>query len=658
MSISFDNLPRYYGKTTNGVRGSLANLLRTKNARETMLMGNLSFLKDYGWDDPNRVTYYFRGVTGLSYEQMANQLGGANIQTANDSTGSKTYDTFRKALGEQSYDWVTVQEGDASVHGKYSFPGEDKALQGQNYPFPTVLRQKSVSGGDEVNLHYGRWPKEGLFWSEGIVSMDLIVNYDAAKQMSCLPLKLELKNISASGTPQFTYSTQGVVAATAAANTSDGYDVTLQGLRPGSTEVTAQLGNYTARLMVTVTADLTVSMIPRTVTEYVDEQTNVQLTLLDQKGNAVDGAVWEAIVGSPAIAKATLNGSTVTVKGVSEGETSLQIAARYALGGNTYLSEAVLPINIRMLGTLGIANTADTSAPIFRQGMLNRTLTGWNNGVQPKDVTYAAGTAPAFGNAALFLYAKGEDAALENFAVSDVRFAARDGAVLAPEDYHITFGAVEWQGGFSGMPFTVSRAEGAEAEIEVRITLQDQRADGEKYTLSIPCTAAETFRKYTLSFTGTNVWVDPMIIQCGTGAEVLLPAAPVWTKHTFLGWRVQGGDGSLFPAESLYGSADDFTSNVVMESLWRQNVSVTISGRYYMGTQTWDENSYESEWDETDGMTVRFRHWYTGFNGRNLSAYIGTKTVSLTYLGKTTEADGYTLYTVRIPRENFPQNET
>ena len=85
---------------------------------------------------------------------MASRQGGANITRTNTSAADTTvYGNFKDAL-RGSFGWVSITEGDATIHGKYSFPGEVAELQGQDYPFPTVLTQTDTFG-DTVNLHPG-----------------------------------------------------------------------------------------------------------------------------------------------------------------------------------------------------------------------------------------------------------------------------------------------------------------------------------------------------------------------------------------------------------------------------------------------------------------------------------------------------------------------
>ena len=72
-----------------------------------------------------------------------------------------------------SFEKVTTEEKGNPIDGKYSFPGGDKELQNLNYPFPTILTQTDIYG-NTVHVHYGRWPKFGLYWDENIDTMDLL----------------------------------------------------------------------------------------------------------------------------------------------------------------------------------------------------------------------------------------------------------------------------------------------------------------------------------------------------------------------------------------------------------------------------------------------------------------------------------------------------
>lgn len=315
-------------------------------------------------------------LTPLTYEQMSNRLGQENfIITQNTQNGSTAaYKTFRLALNKNEEDgafgWVTNAENGSTIHGKYSFPGGDTALQGQDYPFPTVLTQTN-SLGEPVNLHYGAWPKVGMFWSQGIVSMDLIADYgtvDTGK--SAIKLELNLSNIpgTPTGEPTFTYSDEGSenqvvkVAESKELKTADGklvgFEVTLEGLHSGASEVTATFDDYTARLMVTVTDKLTVVLEPASVELTLNPPTpptggpsksaTVTPTLVDKNGKVLTVTSWEAVSANTDVATCEVKtNNTITVTGLKQDETRISITATYKLNGKEYTPTTLLPVTVK-----------------------------------------------------------------------------------------------------------------------------------------------------------------------------------------------------------------------------------------------------------------------------------------------------------------------
>lgn len=230
-SIDFANASKSYYGNKASLYDYFNNSRYGATRQNEMFNGSVSYSGSCMWgSSDSRIS--LSGLTSLTYTQMASRNGGAEINKMN-SGDTQTYTDFRSALGS-GFDWVTVGEGGASIHGKYSFPGSDTALAGQDYPFPTVLTQDSESFG-EVNLHYSTWPKVGLYWSRGIAELDVIANYDAETGKSVLPLKLLLENVdsvSATAEPAFKYSTEDIVKATATAWTTAALTWSSKACRP------------------------------------------------------------------------------------------------------------------------------------------------------------------------------------------------------------------------------------------------------------------------------------------------------------------------------------------------------------------------------------------------------------------------------------------
>ena len=335
--IDFSNALRAKGDSAKSsladVYGGGTSNTAQEAARKRMLQGDLQDMASVMWGS-GKDKIYSIGLTERTYAQMSNR-------------SDKTANNFQKKLGN-GFGWVTNMENGSTIHGKYSFPGSDAALQGQDYPFPTVLRGTD-STGVTVNLHYGAWPKVGMLWNEGIVSLDLIADY-VPSSGATKELKLNLFNVpEGTGTKslEFTYSPEGVVTAKATKNETGDFAVTLKGEGTGAAEVIAKYGDYTARLMVTVTADLKVNLGAESVELNVGNEKTVQLKAVDKK-NQAHTATWTVTSDDPAVAEVTEPaGNEITVKGVAAGETQLRITATCTVGGKKYTAAAILPVSVK-----------------------------------------------------------------------------------------------------------------------------------------------------------------------------------------------------------------------------------------------------------------------------------------------------------------------
>lgn len=468
--------------------------------QDKMLSGDMSYARVCFWGDW-KTGVSLSGLTSLTYAQMASRDVGVTITPANGGV-NYSYSNFKDALGS-GFHWVTTDEDGASIHGKYSFPGSDAALLGQNYPFPTVLTQKSDFG--TVYLHYGSWPKVGLYWSEGIASLDLIADYDRNSGTSYLPLELLIENVDGglSGEPVFSYTTGGIVEATATRNAQGNFDVKLKGLNLGATEVTATLGGYTARMTVTVTADLIVTAEPGVIEKYAGEETLVMLSAKDQKGNEVPDVSWDIISSESGIASftrpvtaaaGTTSATTTTVKNLDEGETNLMIYAIWKLDGKEYRGSTVLAVTTLKSNILGVA-----SGGSYYEGMLNQTLTGWAEDKQPRIVEYGT-DAPGCEGSTLFLYSRGAGIDLNSFTVKSIAAGTTD-ALSGTGDYTAVPGQVQKNGEYTCLPIALY---GKTESTTLTITLTDE--NGSEYCFTDIPAKAQTSVTATFEYpAGTTV---------------------------------------------------------------------------------------------------------------------------------------------------------
>lgn len=503
-AISFGNLPTFYSKSNRTwspsqwqyiyTYYSLSTLLNTDTARMDMLRGDLSYLSKYTWNTGSS-TYTINGLTALTYDQMSAQT----------SAGGKTFVELLNGNGGSSFHWVTTEENGQAAHGKYSFPGSAAALQGQNYPFPTVLTQETQYG--TAHLHYGAWPTSGLYWSNGLLSLDRITTPTAK-------LTLTFSGDAGDELPVITCARDDVVTVSEPVRTSapgknpTTYTVEFTGKAVGSTEVFATLGDYTARLLVSVTSTLDISVDGLPGDDFfVGDTCNLTLTARDSRGSALD-VKWavtpqhgdRVLTASVPVTKADHTAS-VTLTATGEGEDRTLVTATYtAPDGKIFTSQLPLVLPVRMQGVLGIANTSG-EAPDYRQGVMNKDGTAFTDNV-PSGAPYS--DRPAYAGAKLYLYSRGSAADLTaanedgsyRFTLSAATVTVGDGtdavtcdALSGTADYRIFEGQPQSLPDtlFTVRPLTVKgRSQG---QITLTITLTD--AENHTFTLSIPYTLTE-----------------------------------------------------------------------------------------------------------------------------------------------------------------------
>lgn len=499
-AISFNSLPTFYGKSTqsNGqyTYYSLSTLLSTDTARMDMLRGKLNYLSKYTWNTGSS-PYNINGLTALSYEQMS---GRADID------GKRFTALLNGGSDDGSFHWVTTEENGQSAHGKYSFPGSAAALRGQDYPFPTVLTQGTAC------LHYGEWPSRGLYWSSGILSLDRITTPSATLSLHFT------QDIGTDATPTITCSRNGIVAVsepqaqTPPADVRHSYAVTLTGLSVGSTEVFATLGDYTARLLVSVTSTLDISVDGLPGDDFfVGDTRNLTLTARDSRGSALD-VEWtvtpqhgnSVLTASVPVTKADRTAS-VTLTAAGEGEDRTMVTATYTAGGESFTSQLPLIIPVRMQGVLGIANVSSPETPAYKQGIMTHAGDAFLADTSAPLYSAAPYTdTPAYTGAPLYLYGQGSAADLTaanedgsyRFTLSAAAVTVGAGtdavtcdALSGTADYRIIEGAPQSLPDtlFTVRPLTVKGKQAG--PVTLTVTLTD--AGGHAFTLSIPYTLTE-----------------------------------------------------------------------------------------------------------------------------------------------------------------------
>lgn len=505
-AISFNSLPTFYSKSTqsNGqyTYYSLSTLLSTDTARMDMLRGKLNYLSKYTWNTGSS-TYTINGLTALTYDQMS----------ARTSAGGKTFTEMLNGNGGSSFHWVTTEENGQAAHGKYSFPGSTAALQGQNYPFPTVLTQETQYG--TAHLHYGAWPTSGLYWSNGLLSLDRITTPTAK-------LTLTFSGDAGDELPVITCARDDVVTVSEPVRTSapgknpTTYTVEFTGKAVGSTEVFATLGDYTARLLVSVTSTLDISVDGLPGDDFfVGDTATLTLSASDSKGSTLSGVKWRVIpsAGSNYItASAATDDQKVTLTAVGEGEDLPRVEATYTnAAGESFTSQLPLVLPVRMQGVLGIANVSSPETPAYKQGIMTRAGDAFL--ADTSDPLYNGApytAAPAYTGAPVYLYGQGSAADLTaanedgsySFTLSAAAVTVDAGtdavtydALSGTADYRIFEGQPQSLPDtlFTVRPLTVKGRQ--PGPVTLTVTLMD--TENHAFSLSIPYTLTEEDTRVT-----------------------------------------------------------------------------------------------------------------------------------------------------------------
>ena len=294
-----------------------------------------------------------------------------------------------------------------------------------------------------------------------------------------------------------------------------GFTVEFTGKAVGSTEVFATLGDYTARLLVSVTSTLDISVDGLPGDDFfVGDTCNLMLTARDSRGSALD-VKWtvtpqhgdRVLTASVPVTNADRTAS-VTLTATGEGEDRTLVTATYtAPGGETFTSQLPLMLPVRMQGVLGIANTSG-DPPVYQQGVMNRDGTAFTDDV-PSGAPYS--DRPAYTGAPLYLYGQGSAADLTaanedgsyRFTLSAATVTVGAGtdavtcdALSGTADYRIFEGQPQSLTDtlFTVRPLTVKGKQAG--PVTLKITLRD--AGGRTFTLSdVPYTLTESDTQVT-----------------------------------------------------------------------------------------------------------------------------------------------------------------
>lgn len=475
----------------------------------------------------------------ISYEQMQN---GTLLSYLNKNSGTTGI----------YFSTVTVTEQGQNIDGKYSFPGNDTALQGLNYPFPTVLTQTDIFGST-VNLHYGRWPRIGLLWEENSRKLDLLADIKTKAEDSTLNdnengkallqthLLVASSDVDTSALPEIKLYdenrnelTNDKAAATVSRiaynDANKCYDVTFIGQNVGTVVAEAKLGNYIARLTIEVTASLKLEASSTNISVYSGDTDTITLTVKDANDKQLLAETektlrWEIAVDNNGVQQEVIECSKDDIKlnadgtfslpltGFAAGEATVSITCTYPYGAATAAEPAK-----EVTATLYISATTKpsdvlglTNGSVYNQISLPHTPKKSTTSYTGTTVEYPENR-PAMQGSALFLYATDEYTDLNgsSFTVDQIEITAGETTYTVVTDgittdenhtYKVTV-SDKWTTETNDTKFQY-RAVKVESAAAGEITLKIVLKNGDvTYNLTTPYTIASN--TYTVKFLDTK----------------------------------------------------------------------------------------------------------------------------------------------------------
>ena len=148
---------------------------------------------DFKWKDENVNPFESKKYDGSGWDRTARRIqfqNGGNCPYINygDMQAEALCELLNGGEIPGTFREVTKTENGVETEGKFTFAGGDPQLEGMNYPFPAVLTQNGSY------VHYGVWPKHGLYWQSKRATLDLVTDRNTTGQ-SLLPEEDELQPV-------------------------------------------------------------------------------------------------------------------------------------------------------------------------------------------------------------------------------------------------------------------------------------------------------------------------------------------------------------------------------------------------------------------------------------------------------------------------------
>ena len=337
------------------------------------MKNNYSF--NYSYYDKNGTLVKDDTNDPWTVQELKNIMELSYINMARKGTDADSLYTKLNNGGGGFSEVTTTENGGIEIDGKYSFPGTDPELIGQNYQFPTIITQEDPFDSTKtVNVHYGQWPKgTGVYSDASSVTLDLLSSTAGALDSSITAVVKyynlsKVKEIPA--VPTITYTTTGgdssdvvkcmLTEATTEKDASGNevtvpkyYKLTINGWKEGYETINISLKatdddgveqTYTTKINLAVTAEMTIKVWSSDSTKSnpnIGESLNYKANVYDRNntssgGTGISGLKagnWAAVTDDANTAEVTTSGMKldtdgsiiIPVVGNKAGQTNLNV---------------------------------------------------------------------------------------------------------------------------------------------------------------------------------------------------------------------------------------------------------------------------------------------------------------------------------------------
>lgn len=479
---------------------------------------------------------------------------------------------------------VTVKdESNVTVNGKYSFSAGNLALEGKNYPFPTVIRQ--YENGREVNVHYGEWPFISAHFESGSDTIDIFDNMNdeniATKSFTLIGYNKNLENIN------FIVEKPEYAEIIKQEQVNGNYVITVKALKTGATDIIATWKendiDYEANFNLNITAKLVLNIEPNNIYLNSGEKpynyslgingTNpyIQVLSTDNSKDYSDKVKWKFIsskvgVDTEETDAFEFNNTATKLSITSAGYNgSLTVTATYNYLGNDYSVSSNIDISTNYIS--GLKGDNDTyNESIFKDSKFSIA----------SNKNYGNTTGPV-NESTYFVYERNEknDNGIKDLInnITKLSLSPIEGSTITQETLdkiQINLGEISsnsvTNNDYNSKAITFVYKSTSNEDIKCNLTVRVEK-DSSYVDLTVPVTIKPQPYTLTLDANGGSIegLASKEIVLNSAESIDLNTYVPLREGYEFMGWY----DENDTLISSPYIPATELNSDVVFKAKWK-----------------------------------------------------------------------------------------